>query len=159
MEVVHMKFTVKDQDYITVDEEIVKDESLLSRKKIHLIKLALKNPSPEMIDSIVTLFPNTNRFVIPSSANIRMYNDYFKVAGRKFYIENVRGTKLVSFFKKNNKVLLNICNLAPHEKIFVLNKEVLPDILWNCEVVQMKKSDYEPITDYFNVWNGNLILT
>lgn len=154
-----MKFTVKDMDYVTVDENSVKNEELISRKKIHLIKLSLKNPNPDNIKTIVSLFPNTNRFVIPSTANIKMYNDFFKGFNRKFYIENEKGSKLISFFKKNNKVLLNIDNLAPHEKEFVLNKSTISDIMWNCEVIQMSKKDYTPpIAEQFSNWNGNLIL-
>jgi len=154
-----VKFTNIGTDYISVNENDLKNNEILNQKKIHLIKLNLKSQTKESITAAVSLFPNTNRFVVPSNANIKIFNDAFKAIGKKFYIENEKGSKLISFFKKNNKVLLNVDNLAPHEKEFVMNKSTISDIMWNCEVIQMSKKDYTPpIAEQFSNWNGNLIL-
>lgn len=154
-----MKFTNLGTDYISVTENDLKNNEILNQKKIHLIKLNLKNQTKENIEAAVALFPNTNRFVVPSNASIKVFNSVFKAIEKKYYVENEKGSKLISFFKKNNKVLLNIDNLAPHEKEFVLNKSTISDIMWNCEVIQMSKKDYTPpIAEQFTNWNGNLIL-
>lgn len=152
-----MKITVLGTDYVIVNEENIKDKDLINRDKIHLIKLDFSKPTKESIEMAVELFPNTNRYVIASNGIVKLYNDTFKLLGKKFYVENSKFSKLVSFLRKNNKILLNVCNLTPQEKQFVLHPSVLPDLLWNCEVMQINKVDYEKVSDIFTQWNGNLI--
>lgn len=153
----YMKITVMDVDYVVVNEENIKNKDLINRDKIHLIKLDFSKPTKEAIEMAVELFPNTNRYVIASNSVVKLYNDTFKMLGKKFYVENSKIYKLVSFLRKNNKILLNVCNLTPQEKQFVLHPSVLPDLLWNCEVMQINKVDYEKVSDIFTQWNGNLI--
>ena len=50
---------------------------------------------------------------------------------------NLSGVGFVSFFRKNNKVLLNIENLSIFEKQFVLSV-CLEDVLKNIEVIQLQ---------------------
>jgi len=50
-------------------------------------------------------------------------------------VENVPYEPLISFFRKNNKVVLNILRLSRHERIFISNKTVLEDILQNLEII------------------------
>jgi hypothetical protein len=82
-------------------------------------------------------FPLTNRYII--SDNIKFYNDILK-ARKKYYVENMIGDNLISFFKKNNKVLLNIENLFDYQ-LELIEKEYF-DILRNVEVLSMKESTF-----------------
>jgi hypothetical protein len=155
---VNLKLTIIGKDYCIVNEDNLKDPEILSKEKIHLIKLNFHRPTKESIEAAVSLFPNTNRYVIESNGNIRLYNDTFKILGKKFYVENSKLAKLISFLRKNNKILLNITNLSTPEKQFILSPGVLPDLLWNCEVVQISKLDYDKVSDAFSSWNGNLVI-
>ena len=152
-----MLFTIIGKDYITVNEKNLKDD-IISDKKIHLIKIDIKNPDFKTIEAITILFPNTNRFVISSSSNIKIYNEAFKKIVKKYYIENDTNYRFVSFLRKNNKILFNYCNLNTHDKKFVDDKDVLGDILWNCEVFACKTDFYEKWKNVFSRWSGNLII-
>ena len=83
-----MKITVMDVDYVVVNEENIKNKDLINRDKIHLIKLDFSKPTKEAIEMAVELFPNTNRYVIASNSVVKLYNDTFKMLGKKFYVEN-----------------------------------------------------------------------
>lgn len=152
-----MKLSVPGKDYIKVDESNLNDKNLLSMSKIHIIKLTFKNVSYDNIKTITKNFPNTNRFVI--SDNIREYNSLLKTIGKKFYVENVIDTPFISFFRKNNKVLLNLNNLRKYEKDFILNESIFVDILKNIEIVQINRGDFDILLPLFEVWNGNVIIS
>jgi hypothetical protein len=81
-----------------------------------------------------------------------------KVTAKKFYVENRVGDGIISFFRKNNKVLLNFSKLADDEKSFVMNPRILSDILRNVEVVQMGKDDFPVVKNLLENWNGNVII-
>jgi hypothetical protein len=152
----HMKLTIQGTHYITVTEESLVNS--IPTQKIHLIKIALKSPEPKAIEAILQLFPNTNRYVVSSSANIRLYNEVFKTSAKKYYVENDTNIRLVSFLRKNNKILLNINNLSPHNKQFINNEPVLEDTLRNVEVVLCSNDFYELWKSLFTTWSGNLII-
>lgn len=152
-----MRLSVIGRDYISIDESNMDDAVLLSIPKIHIIKLQLKNVTEENIKTIVKNFSNTNRFVI--SDNIREYNILLKNIGKKFYVENIVDTPFISFFRKNNKVLLNLNNLRGFEREFVLNESIFSDILKNIEIVQLSQGDYDILLPLLEMWNGNVIVS
>jgi hypothetical protein len=99
-----MKITRIGKDYITINEQNVPTTDERRNDKIHLIKLNFEEPTKEKILFVVDTFQKTNRYVI--SNNIRVYNDVLKHTGKKYYIENRTGVNLISYLRKNNKILL-----------------------------------------------------
>jgi len=150
-----VKFTQLGTDYIGVTESNIESEELLSIPRVHLIKLNFFQPTEEKIYRTLALYPKTNRFVIED--NIRIYNNVLKKTNKKYYVMNLPGVGFISFFRKNNKVLLNVENLNIFEKQFVLSV-CLEDVLKNIEVIQLNKSDFEEYESIFRKWNGNVIL-
>ena len=133
-----MKFTALGTDYIAITEDNLKNDKLLSLPRVHLIKLMFFNPTEEKIKTVLSLYPRTNRFVIED--NIRIYNSTLKRTNKKYYVMNMPGVGFISFFRKNNKVLLNIENLSVFEKQFVL-KVCLEDVLKNIEIFLIFSSE------------------
>jgi hypothetical protein len=106
---------------------------------------------------VVNTFKKTNRYIIDNE-HIRFYNYFFKRTNLKYYVINTNEyfTGLISFFKRNNKVLLDITKLNKKDEIFVFNN--LFDVLSNTEVIIINKKDYQNNINTFKVWNGNIIL-
>jgi len=152
-----MKITKIGTDYITVNETNMGDEDLINIPRVHLIKLDFENPSSDNVKGVLTLFTKTNRYVIDD--NIKIYNALLKTTTKKFYVENRPGQGLISFFRKNNKVLLNVNNLRVNEKDFILDDTVLPDILRNIEVIQLDEASFRDYEEIFQNWRGNVILS
>jgi DNA-binding beta-propeller fold protein YncE len=152
-----LKITKIGSDYITVNEDNVTDEKLLQLPRVHLIKFDFREPTRTKVDNVISTYNKTNRFVI--SKDIKIYNDILKTTGKKFYVENRNGSSLISFFRKNNKVLLNINNLQDFEAKFILHPAVLPDVLRNVEVIQMSNEDFGRCGAIFDGWCGNIILS
>ncbi len=152
-----MRISVIGKDYIKIDENNINDEKLISMSKIHIIKLQFKDVNETNIKKVIRNFPNTNRFVI--SDNIREYNLLLKQYSKKFYVENVVNTPFISFFRKNNKVLLNLSCLRGFERDFVLQESIFVDILKNLEIVQINKGDFDVMLPLFESWNGNVIIS
>jgi hypothetical protein len=152
-----MKLTYPNIDYVAVNEGNVDSEELKSIPKIHIIKLMFKNVTKENIDKVINNFPNTRRFVIED--NIKQYNLLLKNTGRKFYVENNFDSAFISFFRKNNKVLLNVEKLSAEARFFIFNDDIFLDMLNNIEIIQMNKKDYEKYQYLLNDWNGNVIIT
>ncbi|HRR48608.1 MAG TPA: hypothetical protein P5293_01320 [Bacteroidales bacterium] len=150
-----MKLTVIGSDYIVINEDNLRDENILKIPRVHLIELAFQDPTKEKIEAVLTLYSKTNRFVI--SDNIRIYNALLKQTAKKYYVKNTAGVGLISFFRKNNKVLLDTIVLSEQEKSFVLDT-LLPDILRNIEVIRVSKSDFEKYKAKLEPWNGNVIV-
>lgn len=152
-----MKLTVLGSDFITITELNLDELSKRAGEKVHLIKFDFTQPTKEKILLIVDTFVKTNRFVI--SNNIKIYNDVLKTTGKKYYIENEVGANIISYLRKNNKILFNFCNLRKIEQEFMLDEKLLIDLLRNVEVVQMPRSCYiDKYHDIFNNWDGNLVL-
>jgi len=150
-----MKLTKLGSDYIAITEDNLRDENLLSLSRVHLIKLNFFSPTEEKIKTTLNLYPKTNRYVIED--NIRIYNNVLKRTNKKYYVMNLSGVGFVSFFRKNNKVLLNIENLSVFEKQFVLSV-CLEDVLKNIEVIQLNYEDFVSAEEIFEKWNGNVII-
>lgn len=148
-----MRYTEFGKDWLIVNEENYKDVYEVDRK-IHLIKLNFALPTVEMVDEVIDRFPNTKRYIV--NRNVKFYNSVLKNL-RKYYVENTKNSSLISFFRKNNKVLLNIDNLDKLSKEFVY--ENIDDILRNVEVIQISNVDYLPVEviDSINKWNGNVL--
>lgn len=152
-----MKITRKDTDYIVVDELNYCSEKLMSIDKIHIIKIMFSEPTEEKIRTLLDNFKNTQRYVICD--NIKLYNSYLKRSSKKYYIENNAGQNLITFLRKNNKVLLNFNNLNHVDRKYSLFESVLRNILKNVEIVQMSRNDFEENKDCFVYWSGNLIIS
>lgn len=150
-----MRLTRIGSDYITIDENNIEDKELLNIPRVHLIKFDFSDPTEEKIKKVIELYPKTNRFVIDD--NIRLYNYVLRGTSKKYYIENKPETDLITFFRKNNKVLLNFGRLREEEYRFVSDFCLL-DVLRNTEVVQLDKPLFEEKREHFEKWSGNVII-
>ena len=150
-----MRITAIGSDFITITEDNLYDEELKSIPRVHLIKLAFFTPTEEKVKKVLAFYPKTNRFIIEE--NIRIYNYILKWTNKKYYIQNKTGVGLISFFRKNNKVILDFSKLSAYESQFVLN-HCFEDILKNLEVIIVNKSIFEEKEEVLNLWNGNVIL-
>lgn len=148
-----MRITNIGTDYIGISEDNI-DNVYPLLQRIHLIKLKFKEPTEEKIHRIIEEFSQTNRYVIED--NIRIYNSILKNTTKKYYVENNVGDSLISFFRRNNKILLNTRRLSEDESTFVFNNIV--DILKNIEVILMDYNNYEKHCDILNEWTGNVII-
>jgi len=148
-----MRMTRLGTDYICVSEDNVTE--YISLPRVHIIKMKFFNPTEDKIKKVLYAYPKTRRFVIED--NIRIYNQALKRTNKKFYVENVNGTGFISFFRKNNKVLLNVTKLSTFEKQFALNI-CLEDILRNIEVIQLEEEDFNEYKEIFEKWSGNVII-
>lgn len=149
--------TVPGRDIIVVNEQTLQQGSEFDYK-VHLVRLSFDDPTDDKMEWVLQTFRRTNRYVIDTT-HIRYYNYYLKRTNLKYYIINTRATwrGLVSFFKRNNKVLLDITQLSEFEKQFVLNVN-LNDVIYNTEVLLMSKDDYTNHLDVFNQWKGDIII-
>lgn len=130
--------------------------SVKESRKIHLIKLKFDEPTKQKIDWCINNYPSTNRFIIED--NIKIYNDILKTTKKKYYIENSYGNGIITFFKKNNKVLLNMNKLKDDEQGFILSPYILKDVLRNIEIIYLTESQFLSRKHIFDNWNGNVII-
>lgn len=152
-----MKLTQIGSDYIKINEDNMYDEKLLSIPRVHLIKLDFFNPNEEKIRKVIRNFPKTNRYVIED--NIRIYNFILRGTSKKYYVSNSDGADVISFFRKNNKVLVNFFKLTEFEKIFLLSDKVFEDVLRNTEVIQIDKDIFDEKMEVLENWRGNVIVS
>jgi len=131
------------------------DQKLQEIPRIHLIKLDFKEPTLEKVEFVLNTFKSTNRFVIDN--NIRFYNDILRNTNKKYYISNTEADKIITFFKRNNKVILDTTRLSVLEKAFVFSV-ALEDVLSNTEVIIVGQKYYRENPGPYNNWSGNLIL-
>lgn len=150
-----MKLTEYGSDFVVINEDNIDNEYFENLGKIHLIKIDFQEPTKDKVSKILDKFKSTNRFVIEN--NIKFYNDILKNTHRKYYVENTSQSKLISFFRKNNKVLLNTTRLNSLDLDFIYFN--LEDVLKNVEVMMADSVIYnEDTKDIFEYWKGNLIL-
>ena len=152
-----MKLTQIGSDYIKINEDNLYDEKLLSIPRVHLIKLDFFNPNEEKIRKVIRNFPKTNRYVIED--NIRIYNFILRGTSKKYYVSNIDGADVISFFRKNNKVLVNFFKLTEFEKVFLLSDKVFEDVLRNTEVIQIDKNIFDEKMEVLENWRGNVIVS
>lgn len=151
-----MRITVVGTDYIEVDEENYSSEIFQKISRVHLIKLNFTMPTYDLIDQVLYLFPKTNRFVIED--NIRQYNSILRKTEKKYYVMNKQGSDIISFFRKNNKILFNFMNLTEEEKDFFLMEGIFEDLLRNTEVIAITKMIYDEKIETLDKWKGNVII-
>ena len=151
-----IKITKPGSDIIVITDQDY-DNNKQVEEKIHLIRLAFGVPTMEKMGWVIDTFYKTHRFVIDSE-HIRFYNGFFKRTNKKYYVINDKNTNgLVSFFKKNNKVLLDITALSEFDRMYVLNV-AFNDILKNTEVIIISHNDYLSHLDELNMFNGNCVV-
>ena len=144
------------KDVIKISEENIYDVSDINHK-VHLIRLDFKKPKNEIMKWVITTFPQTNRYIIDNE-HIRFYNYFFKRTNLKYYVINTNKyyTGLISFFKRNNKVLLDTTILNKNDIKFVFDN--LIDVLSNTEVIIINNNNYNNNIDVLKEWKGNIIL-
>jgi hypothetical protein len=140
-----MKLTEIGKDIISVDE---KNYCEYTSNKIHIIKLDFHEPNYMKLQSVFKNYKKTNRFIIED--NIRTYNSLLKNVSKKYYVMNTLKNSLISFFKRNNKVVLNVNNLTNHDYIFINDFNVLSDILNNLEVIILDELMFEKYYELFS---------
>ena len=149
-----MKYTVYGKDWLEIDEQNYLTEKETNHK-LHLLKLCFNEPTYKKIATVMDNFPKTNRYIIDD--NIRYYNGILK-GRKKYYVANREGDKLFSFFKRNNKILLDFDKLTTTEHDFII--ENIEDILSNVEVIKTSKMD--ELSNFartcLNEWNGNVLI-
>jgi len=151
-----MRITKIGTDYIRVDEENYNSNIFQSIQRVHLIKLDFAMPTYDLVKQVLKLFPKTNRFVIED--NIREYNSILRKTEKKYYVMNKKQSNIISFFRKNNKILLNIMNLSKEERDFFLMEGIFEDMLKNTEVIAISKKVYDEKMEVLDKWNGNVII-
>jgi len=151
-----MRLTNIGSDYIRIDEDNIEDADLLSIPRVHLIKLDFFKPTEGKVRTVLDLFPKTNRYVIEN--NIKTYNYILKNTSKKYYVENSIGAKVITFFKKNNKVLVNFNNLTEAERRFLLSDDCFDDVLKNTEVIKIGQDVFEAKKTVLDNWSGNVII-
>ena len=65
---------------------------------------------------------------------------------------------ILSFFRKNNKILLNFMNLSKEERDFFLMEGIFDDVLRNTEVIAISKKIYDEKIEVLDKWKGNVII-
>lgn len=152
-----MKFTIPGKDVIKVTEEdYLNDEIYKSDSKIHLIKFGFTNPTFEKVKWVLDSYTYTNRFIV--SDNVRIYNNFLKSTNKKYYIENNEGDPIISFFKKNNKVILNFFKLDIPTLKYIMDV-CLEDVLYNVEIIYINDEMYKAKKNVIDLWKGNVIIT
>ena len=149
-----MKLTRIGTDFVKINEENI--EKFKNIKRIHIIGLNFNNPTEEKIKKVLSLYSLTRRFIIED--NVRIYNNVLKKTNRKYYVMNNMDDKLISFFRKNNKVLINFFRMNNENKNFLLDDNNFQDMLKNTEVIIINKKIFNCKRRDLEEWNGNVII-
>ncbi len=152
-----MRITNVGSDFIRIDEDNIDDQKLLSIPRVHIIKLDFFKPTETKIKKVINLYSKTMRFVIEN--NIKTYNYILRGTNKKYYVENYPGSDMITFFKKNNKVLCNFNNLRDIENKFLLTDFVFGDVLRNTEVIIINQVNFEERKSQLEPWSGNVIIS
>lgn len=150
-----MRLTNIGSDYIRIDEDNIQDKNLLQIPRVHLIKLDFFKPTEQKVKKVLSLYERTNRYVVEN--NIKTYNYILKNTNKKYYVENTVGADIITFFKKNNKVLVNFNNFLQTERMFLL-KHCFEDILKNTEVIVIDQDTFEERHADLASWSGNVVI-
>ncbi len=151
-----MRITNIGTDYICINEDNYSSNKFQKIERVHLIKFDFAIPTFELVNQVLHLFPKTNRFVIED--NIREYNSILRRTEKKYYVMNKRNADIISFFRKNNKILLNIMNMSKEERDFFLMNGIFEDVLRNTEVIAVSKKIYDEKMEVLDKWKGNVII-
>lgn len=151
-----MRITKIGSDYIVVNEGNYSSEEFQKISRVHLIKFDFAIPTYDLVKQVLYLFPKTNRFVIED--NIREYNSILRNTEKKYYVMNKKDADIISFFRKNNKILLNMMSLSKEECNFFLMEGIFEDVLRNIEVIAMSKKIYDEKIEVLDKWKGNCLI-
>lgn len=151
-----MRITRIGTDIISVNEENYDSDIYQKIERVHLIKFDFTIPTYELVKQVLYLFPRTNRFVVED--NIRDYNYILRKTEKKYYVMNKIGSDIISFLRKNNKILLNFINLSKEEQDFFLMEGVFDDVLNNTEVIAIDKRIYDEKAEILDKWRGNCLI-
>jgi hypothetical protein len=154
-----MKLTMPGKDVISINESNIEKykQEATTGVKFHVIKFSFNEPTKEKVEDVVEHFTNTNRFII--SDNIRFYNGYLKYVGKKYYVQNTTSNSnaLLSFFRKNNKILVDFTKMPQAESRFLM-EAYLEDILANTEIIIIDENDMGTYAALLKTWSGNVIV-
>ena len=150
-----MRVTNIGTDYIRLDEDNFEDENYIKIPRVHLIKLDFMKPTEEKIKRVLDLYSKTNRYIVET--NVKTYNYILRGTNKKYYVENSVGSKIITFFKKNNKVLMNFGNVTKSERDFLL--ENFDDVLRNTEVIIIDQEIFDDKKIQLERWSGNVIIS
>lgn len=151
-----MRITAIGSDYISVNEDNYSSNAFQKIPRVHLIKFDFAMPTYDLVNQVLHLFPKTNRFVIED--NIREYNSILRRTEKKYYVMNKKGSDIISFFRKNNKILLNLMCMSKEERDFFLMEGIFEDMLRNTEVIAVNKKVYDEKMEVLDKWKGNVII-
>jgi len=151
-----MRITSVNTDYIKINETNYNSEVFQKIPRVHLIKLDFLNPTLTLINNVMNLFPKTNRFVVDN--NIKEYNSILRRTEKKYYVMNKENSDIISFLRKNNKILLNFMNMKKEERDFFMMDGIFDDILKNTEVIALNKKIYDEKIEILDKWKGNAII-
>jgi len=144
-------------DYININEENLYDKELQDIPRVHLIKLSFNDPTERKVKKVLEFFPKTNRFVVEK--DIKIYNFILRSTSKKYYVSNVQGTDMISFFRKNNKILVNFNYFDLFDWKYFLLDSVFEDLLRNVEVIDINKEIFDEKMEVLENWRGNVILS
>lgn len=144
-------------DYIELNESNLYDKELQEIPRVHLIKLSFDDPTERKVKKVLELFPKTNRFVIEN--DIKIYNFILRGTSKKYYVSNVQNTDMVSFFRKNNKILVNFNYFDLFDYKYYLIDSVFEDLLRNVEVIDISRDIFDEKTEILENWRGNVIIS
>ena len=150
-----MKITTIGKDLLTVSENNINNIRISNEDKIHLVKFDFFYPTPEKIKRTLTIFKNTNRYIICN--NIKIYNYVLKYTSKKYYIMNMPDSHIITFLRKNNKILFNFLNLNVLDSQFFLMNN-FEDLLKNVEVIVVDKEIFKEKEELLKKWNGDVII-
>ena len=144
-------------DYIELNENNLYNKDLQQIPRVHLIKLNFNEPTENKIKKVLSLFPKTNRFVIEN--NIKIYNFILRGTSKKYYVSNIIDTDMVSFFRKNNKILVNFNYFGSINRMYYLQDDIFEDLLKNVEVIDINEDIFNEKADILEYWRGNVIIS
>jgi len=144
-------------DYIELNEDSLYSKDLQQIPRVHLIKLSFDDPTEKKVKKVLELFPKTNRFVIEK--DIKIYNFILRGTSKKYYVSNVQGTNMISFFRKNNKILVNFNYFDLFDYKYYLIDSVFEDLLRNVEVIDISKDIFDDKINILEDWRGNVIVS
>lgn len=151
-----MRLTRVGTDYIEINEKNIRNSRLLNIPRVHLIKFCFSEPNERKVKEVIRLYPKTNRFIVCD--NVKLYNYILRRTSKKYYVMNQSGVKLITFFRKNNKVLVNFNNLNETEKKFLLSDVCFEDVLKNTEVIIVDEYIFYEKKQILEGWSGNVII-
>lgn len=169
-----MRFTVEGKELLKISEDNLGNLPEVDGK-VHLIELDFRvnqenyNEIRKIVWTIFNTYKSTKRYIVYGYEDeVKYWNKIFKtlksqyrrykwVFYKKFYIANVEDSNLFYFFKRHNKVLLNIRILS--EETLKCVEQGLEGILAFTEIIKGNAEFYERNKDLLLDWNGNYIIT